>query len=206
MYLPKAFVETRPEVIDALMSAHPLATIVGMTEQGLEANHVPMLARRTAMGDLILEGHVARANPLWLRGGQEMLLVFQGPQTYVSPAWYASKQEHGKVVPTWNYAVVHAKGSLIAHDDAQWLQSFLQRLTDTHEARVSSAWQVSDAPVDFIQELTRAIVGIEVRVTSLQGKWKTSQNRPALDRAGVKAALTPMDTASADLISSPREN
>jgi transcriptional regulator len=148
----------------------------------------------------VLEGHVARANALWQQAGQDFLVVFQGPQTYVSPAWYASKKEHGKVVPTWNYAVVHAKGTLIAHDDPAWLQGFLNRLTQGHETRVASDWKMSDAPDDYIQQLKQAIVGIEIPVTSIIGKWKVSQNRPLPDRVGVKAALERLDPASAKLV------
>jgi transcriptional regulator len=202
MYLPKHFEETRPEVLDALMANHPLATLVTLGVHGLEANHIPLAARRTAQGQLVLEGHVARANKLWQQVGQDFLVVFQGAQTYVSPAWYASKKEHGKVVPTWNYAVVHAQGKLIAHDDPAWLQEFLGRLTQTHETRVASDWKITDAPDDYIEQLKKVIVGIEIPVTSILGKWKVSQNRPANDRSGVKAALAQRDPASAKLIQS----
>jgi transcriptional regulator len=200
MYLPKHFEETRPEVLEALMAAHPLATLVTQGAEGLEANHVPLAARRTASGGLLLEGHVARANTLWQQAGQDFLVVFQGPQTYVSPAWYASKKEHGKVVPTWNYAVVHAQGKLVAHDDPKWLQEFLSRLTQTHETKVGSDWKVTDAPEDFIEQLKKTIVGIEIPVTRIIGKWKVSQNRPVADRIGVKAALEKLEPHSAKLV------
>ncbi len=200
MYLPKHFEETRPEVLDALMAAHPLATLVTQGAEGLEANHVPLSTRRTANGGLLLEGHVARANTLWQHAGQDFLVVFQGPQTYVSPSWYASKKEHGKVVPTWNYAVVHAQGKLMAHDDPKWLQEFLSRLTQTHETKVASDWKVTDAPEDFIEQLKKTIVGIEIPVTRIIGKWKVSQNRPVVDRVGVKAALEKLDPYSAKLV------
>ncbi len=202
MYLPNHFEETRPEVLDALMANHPLATLVTLGTHGLEANHIPLIARRTAQGQWVLEGHVARANTLWRQAGQDFLVIFQGAQTYVSPAWYVSKKEHGKVVPTWNYVVVHAQGKLIAHDDPVWLQEFLGRLTQAHEARVASDWKITDAPDDYIAQLKQAIVGIEIRVTRILGKWKVSQNRPAADRAGVKAALEQRDPQSAKLIQS----
>jgi transcriptional regulator len=202
MYLPKHFEETRSEVLGALMASHPLATLVSLGSEGLEANHIPLQARQTADGHWLLEGHVARANHLWQQAGVDFLVVFQGPQAYVSPAWYASKKEHGKVVPTWNYAVVHAKGKLIAHDDPVWLQSFLARLTQTHETKVASDWKITDAPDDYIEQLKKAIVGIEIPVTSIIGKWKTSQNRPESDRVGVKAALERLDPASAKLVQS----
>lgn len=200
MYLPTHFEETRPEVLDALMANHPLATLVTQGAHGLEANHIPLAARRSAEGQLVLEGHVARANTLWQQAGQDFLVVFQGAQAYVSPAWYASKKEHGKVVPTWNYAVIHAQGKLMAHDDPVWLQAFLSRLTQNHETRVGSDWKITDAPQDYIEQLKKAIVGIEIPVTSIVGKWKVSQNRPATDRAGVKAALELRDPPSAKLI------
>lgn len=202
MYVPSHFDETRPEVLDTLMANHPLATLVTLGARGLEANHIPLAARRTAQGQLVLEGHVARANKLWQQAGQDFLVVFQGAQTYVSPAWYVSKKEHGKVVPTWNYAVVHAQGKLIAHDDTTWLQAFLAGLTQTHEARVGSSWKITDAPDEYIEQLKKAIVGIEIPVTSILGKWKVSQNRPATDRIGVKAALEQLDPQSAKLIQS----
>ena len=200
MYLPKHFEETRPEVLEALMAAYPLATLVTQGGDGLEANHVPLVARRTVNGGLLLEGHVARANTLWQQVGQDFLVVFQGPQTYVSPSWYASKKEHGKVVPTWNYAVVHAQGKLMAHDDPTWLQEFLSRLTQTHETKVGSDWKVTDAPEDFIEQLRKTIVGIEIPVTRIIGKWKVSQNRPVADRVGVKAALEKLEPHSAKLV------
>ena len=202
MYNPKHFEESRPEVLEALMAGHPLATIITQGADGLEANHVPLSARKTESGQWILEGHVARANDLWQRAGQDILVVFQGPQTYISPAWYASKKEHGKVVPTWNYAVVHAHGKMQAHDDPVWLQTFLTRLTETHERRVSSTWKIGDAPDDYIEQLKKAIVGIEIPITRIIGKWKTSQNRPPADRVGVKAALELLDPPSAKLVQS----
>jgi transcriptional regulator len=200
MYQPKHFEETRPEALEALMAEYPLATLVTLGASGLEANHVPLAARRTEAGALVLEGHVARANGLWQQAGQDFLVIFQGAQHYVSPAWYASKKEHGKVVPTWNYAVVHAQGKLIAHDDPVWLQSFLGKLTQTHEAKVASDWKVTDAPDDFIEQLKKSIVGIEIPVTRISGKWKVSQNRPMADRVGVKAALQRLDPQSAKLV------
>jgi transcriptional regulator len=200
MYTPKLFEESRPEVLDALMSAHPLATLVTQGEDGLEANHIPLKARRDTLGGLVLEGHVARANPIWQKNHQTILVIFQGEQTYISPAWYASKKEHGKVVPTWNYAVVHAQGTLVARDDPVWLHHFLNQLTQTHERRVGSDWNIRDAPDDYIEQLKKAIVGIEIPVTRIIGKWKVSQNRPPADRVTVKTALLGRDPASASLI------
>ena len=194
MYLPAHFAEDRPEVLHGLIRKHPLATLVWLGADGLQADHIPLelVPPAIAGAPLRLRGHVARANPLWQghQAGAEVLAVFQGPETYISPSLYASKHEHGKVVPTWNYAVVHARGALEIHDDPAWLHALVSRLTDHHEQARVRPWAVTDAPADYIAGLTRAIVGIEVVVTRLQGKWKVSQNRPAADRATVVAGLS----------------
>jgi transcriptional regulator len=133
---------------------------------------------------------VARANPLWREAdGQPVLVVFQGPQAYVSPSWYASKAQHHKVVPTWNYTMVQAHGRLRAIDDPAWVHAFVTRLTERHEGGRSMPWHVTDAPADFIEATQRAIVGIEIEVTRLEGKFKLSQNRSAEDRTGVVLGL-----------------
>jgi len=195
MYLPKHFEETRSEALHELIRAHPLGMLVTLNGAGLQANSVPfILDADPAGGPGILRAHVARANPLWreTRGDVEALVVFQGPQAYISPNWYASKAEHGKVVPTWNYVMVQARGTLRAVDDADWLRAFVTRLTTKHEAVQAQPWAVTDAPADYIDTMLRAIVGIEIPLTALTGKWKVSQNRPAADRAGVVAGLNAM--------------
>ena len=203
MYLPAQFEERRPDVLHALLRAHPLATWVSQRDGELVVEHVPFLfdPARGEHGTLI--GHVARANPVW-RQLSASVLVFQGPQAYVSPAWYPSKQAHGKVVPTWNYAVVHAHGQPRAIDDPAALRQIVSRLTDTHEAGRAQPWQVVDAPADYIDTLLAAIVGIEIPIERLVGKWKVSQNRSAADRAGVAAGLradaTPQAAAMAVLV------
>jgi transcriptional regulator len=191
MYLPKHFAETRIEVLHALVRAHPLGALVTLGAGGLEANHIPFEIDPDPAPFGTLRGHVARANPLWreLSRGGDALAIFQGPSTYVSPSWYPSKQADGKVVPTWNYAVVHAYGPLRAVDDAAWLRAFVERLTNRHESGRTAPWHVTDAPADYVDKMVTAIVGIELPVTRLLGKWKTSQNRPARDRAGVVAGL-----------------
>lgn len=188
MYLPRHFEQHDAQALAALMSAHPLATLVVTGEDGsLSADHVPLMWDAEAR---ILRGHVARANPLARRAaGTAALAVFQGADAYVSPSWYASKAEHGKVVPTWNYAVVHAHGNLRAIDDAAWLRDFLGRLTERHESARAAPWGVSDAPPDYIEQTLKAIVGIEIAVSELVGKWKVSQNRSAADREGVARGL-----------------
>lgn len=192
MYLPKHFEESRPEVLSELVRAHPLGLLITLAPHGLEANPIPMvLDADPAGGPGILRCHVARANPVWRETNTdvEALVVFQGPGAYISPSFYPSKAESGKVVPTWNYVTVQARGRLRAIDDAQWLRDFVGRLTDRHEAGRPVPWAVSDAPDDYVATMLRAIVGIEIVLTSLTGKWKVSQNRPAADREGVERGL-----------------
>jgi transcriptional regulator len=134
---------------------------------------------------------VARSNPVWREFSAEVpaVAIFSGPDHYISPSWYPSKEEHGRVVPTWNYAAVHAYGRLEIHEDAEWLRNLVTRLTATHEAQFELPWQVSDAPADYIDGLLRAIVGIEMRIERIEGKWKMGQNRPEADRRGAVAGL-----------------
>ena len=188
MYMPAHFEETRPEVLHALVLAHPLATWVVHDEVGLVVNHIPFLldATRGPHGTLI--GHVARANPVWQRLGPSVA-VFQSAQAYISPSWYPSKHAHGKVVPTWNYAVVHAHGTPRAIESRDELLAIVTRLTQTHEAGNAVPWAVSDAPADYIEQMLKAIVGIEMPIERLVGKWKVSQNRSAPDRLGTVAGL-----------------
>ncbi len=192
MYLPKHFEQTDAEAMARLLSAHPLATLAWNSADGLTAEHLPLLwDRGQADGTLgTLRGHVARANAVWRKAaGSTVLAAFQGPQAYITPSWYPSKAATAKVVPTWNYAVVHARGKLRITEDAAWLRALVGRLTDAHEASQAHRWQLGDAPADYIEQMLRAIVGIEIEITSLQGKWKVSQNRSAADRAGVAAGL-----------------
>ena len=190
MYLPKHFEETRVPVLHDLIRAHPLATLVMLTPGGLDANHIPFEIDPDPAPFGTLRGHVARANPLWRTVSDvEALAVFQGPDLYVSPSWYVTKQETGKVVPTWNYAVVHAHGPLRVIDDRAWLRAFVETLTNRHEAGRRDPWKVTDAPADYVDSMVTAIVGIEIPITKLIGKWKVSQNRPEQDRAGVVEGL-----------------
>ena len=203
MYQPAAFREDRVGVMHALIRAHPLATLVTQAAGALEANHLPLLIDVEPAPNGTLRGHVARANPLWrqLHEGHEALAVFQGPQAYVTPSWYPSKRETGKVVPTWNYAVVHARGSLVVHDDREWLRDLVSRLTAQQEAPLARPWGITDAPADYIEQMLGAIVGIEIRVTRLEGKWKVSQNRGSADREGVAAGLAGRGDAAAQAMS-----
>jgi len=203
MYQPSHFRVDDTAALHALMREHPLATLVVPTADGVEINHLPLhLDEQAGM----LVGHVARANPVWkMQPTGPVVAVFQGPQAYITPSWYATKREHGKVVPTWNYAVVHAHGTprwigADTPDGDAWLHALVQRLTDHHEAahreRVAAqghvaapAWAVDDAPADYLATMRRAIVGLELPIARLEGKFKLSQNRPATDRDGVIAGL-----------------
>jgi transcriptional regulator len=199
MYEVAAFRETRVEVMQALIRAHPLATLVSVVDGIAEANHLPLMIDLDPQPNGSLRGHVARANPLWRQSPQgEVLAVFQGPQAYVTPSWYPSKREHGRVVPTWNYAVVHARGPLVVHDDRDWLRDLVSRLTDARETGLPRPWGVGDAPADYIERMLEAIVGIEIPVRSIEGKWKVSQNRAQADRDGVAAGLRERGTPEAD--------
>ena len=191
MDTPKHFEQPRTEVMHALMRARPLATLVTLTSKGLEANHIPLHLADAPAPFGTLRGHVARANPLWRDFAKdvEVLAIFHGPDCYITPSWYATKQETGKVVPTWNYAVVHAYGNLRIIDDASWVRSQLEALTDHQEANFSQPWSVADAPREYTDKLIEAIVGFEIVITRLTGKWKVSQNQPAQNQAGVIAGL-----------------
>jgi len=188
MYQPAHFVEQDADALLALMTSAPLATLVrGGAE--LAADILPLEVERVGAGWRIT-GHVARANALWREAdGQPVLAIFQGPQAYISPNWYPSKAQHGKAVPTWNYTMVQVHGTLRAIEDPVWLRAFVTRLTERHEGGRAMPWHVADAPPDFLAAMLQAIVGIEIEVTKLEGKFKLSQNRSAEDRTGVVLGL-----------------
>jgi transcriptional regulator len=185
MYVPDHFRETRPDVLHEAIRSIGFATLVTHDAQGsLEANHVPMLSEGN-----MLRGHVARANPVWKAGEGEALAIFLGPHAYVSPNWYPSKAETGKAVPTWNYIAVHAKGRIRWNQDADWLRANVTQLSDTHEAARAVPWKIGDAPESYVETMLRGIVGFELTVTQLDGKYKLTQNRDAADREAVRAAF-----------------
>ena len=191
MYQPAHFREDRLEVQHALIRAHPFGLLVTSGTSGLDANPVPFLLDAGAAPLGLLRAHVARANPLWrgLADAPEVLVVFQAVDSYITPSWYASKREHGKVVPTWNYALVQVWGTARAIEDAAWLRTQVGALTASHEAGRAEPWAVEDAPEPFVATQLKAIVGIEIAIGRIEGKWKASQNRPPADRAGVVAGL-----------------
>ncbi len=191
MYLPSHFEETRVEVLHELIRRHSLGALITSGADGLNANHVPFVVDPHPAPFGTLRAHVARANPVWRDFSREVepLVIFQGPQAYITPSWYQTKRETGKVVPTYNYIVVHAHGAMRIFDDAEWLRKFVGGLTDRFEASRAQPWAMTDAPEEFIAAQLRAIVGIEIPIARLIGKWKTSQNRPEMDQKGVVAGL-----------------
>lgn len=190
MYQPHHFREERIETLHALIRAHPLGTLITAGPGGLLANLVPFLL--TDGGEKgILRAHVARANDQVeaLRSGAETLVLFQGPEAYITPSWYPSKQEHGRVVPTWNYVVVQVRGTPRLHENADWIRAQVEALTASQERKRPSPWSVHDAPDSFIAAQLQAIIGIEIPIATIEGKWKVSQNRSAADRQGVERGL-----------------
>lgn len=203
MYVPKHFAETDAAVMHALIKERPLGTWVTQADGELTVNHIPFLLdpQRGEHGTLV--GHVARSNPVWksLSPTSPSVVVFQGPQAYISPSWYPSKELDGKVVPTWNYVVVHAHGAPRIIDDRARLLEIVTHMTDAYEADQAAPWRVADAPADFIATLLSAIVGIEIPLTRVSGKWKVSQNRPAPDQLGTIAGLRATGQADAEAVS-----
>lgn len=195
MYTPRLNQETSTTIMWQFIRRHPLCAVVTHSQQGLIASHIPMvLEENGAFG--VLRGHVARANSQWNNlTTDEALLIFSGPEHYISAAWYPGKLDHGKEVPTWNYVAVHAYGKLRIVEDAQWLLDHLHALTDQSEVIAEVPWKVSDAPADFIQKLTGGIVGFELPISRLEGKWKVSQNRDDVDAKGVLEGLATAPTS-----------
>jgi transcriptional regulator len=191
MYIPKHFEEPRIEVMHDLIRAWPLCTLVTLASGGLDANHIPLHLSDDPAPLGALRGHVARANPLWCDTApdSEVLAIFHGPEAYITPSWYATKAETGKAVPTWNYAVVHAHGRLRVIDDASWVRSMLEAQTAHTEAASAAPWRLSDAPTDYTEKLLAAVVGIEITITRMSGKWKLSQNQPDRNQESVVHGL-----------------
>jgi len=199
MYVPAHFAAS-PDDIAALLDGAHVVDLVSPTAGGLIATPLPMLLEGTS-----LVGHVARNNPHWQAATTgESMVIAHGPDAYVSPTWYATKREHGRVVPTWNYLTAHVYGELVVHDDVEWLRALVTRLTERHEAGRPQPWSVSDPPEAFVEGQLRAIVGVELRITRIEAKAKLSQNRPEADRAGVIAGLDGHPVA--DLMREPPES
>ncbi len=191
MYVPSHFEESRVEVLHEFITRHPFGVLVTHGPAGLDANHLPFYLDRTAAATGILRAHVARPNPVWrsLSDGDEVLVIFRAEDAYISPNWYPSKHEAHKQVPTWNYSVVHAHGQITVRDDEGFVRGLVEQLTRTHEAGQPVPWRLDDAPRDYLASMMKAIVGLEVEITRLVGKFKLSQNREPRDRASAAEAL-----------------
>ncbi|MGX5913231.1 FMN-binding negative transcriptional regulator [Aliidiomarina sp. Khilg15.8] len=192
MYVPRHFEETDTHTLQQHIRDYGFGLLIVADENGIEANHVPFyLNCEQSDSPGLLQCHVARNNPVWKRlvAGVKVLVVFQGPDAYVSPSWYPSKAENGRVVPTWNYLAVHAEGDARVIEDPSWLHHHLRQLTDQHESGMNEPWAVDDAPAEFTERLVKAIVGIEIEIETLTGKLKASQNLPENNREGVKTGL-----------------
>lgn len=191
MYVPSHFEENRREVLDALIAAQPFGSLVTHGANGLDANHIPFEFEPARGPFGTLRAHVARANPVWQEAAAapEALVIFQGPAAYISPTWYPSKHETHRQVPTWNYMVVHAHGRIVVHDDEQYVRGVVARLTRKMEAGEAVPWKIADAPADYVTQMLGAIVGIEIEVTKLVGKWKLSQNKTPADIRGAAETL-----------------
>ena len=192
MYLPEVFEEKDHEKLYQLIENYPFATLVSQSTNGFGANHLPFkLLLEPEHHSAILVAHIARNNPLHtqIRNGTEVLVIFQGEQGYISPNWYPSKQQHHQHVPTWNYQVVHVNGAIRFLEDGKSLRGILAKLTRTHEAKQPKPWKMSDAPSDYIAEELKGIIGIEIKIQQMTGKFKLSQNRDKVDAVGVVDGL-----------------
>lgn len=202
MYIPAHFREDRPAILHGFIRANGFAPIVSHGPAGLEATHLPWLLDQAGEAPGTLRGHLARANRHWRRigDGVDALVLFGGPHAYVSPSWYPAKAEHGRVVPTWNYIMVHVSGRARIVEDRAWLRSLVGDLTTVHEAARPQPWTVADAPADYVEDMLGAIVGIEVAITAIEGKWKLGQNRPPADRRGMADGLAAAADPGAEAI------
>lgn len=190
MFTQPLYAITDQNILHQLIVDYPLATLITDNDGFPDVNHFPMLLE-TRAGKNYLTGHIPRTNSLWEKhdSNKDVLAIFQGENAYISPGWYATKPENGKVVPTWDFIAVHVRGSIRFIQESGWLLAHLNALSDQHEKAFAHPWKVSDAPDEFIARLTKVIVGFEIEIKELNGKWKLSQNRPAQDRASVIAAL-----------------
>jgi transcriptional regulator len=198
MYNPAPFPEERLEVLHAFIREHPLAVLVSCGEGGLEASHVPVVLHPDMGPRGTMHCHFARANSQWktIQSSPAILAIFQGPEHYITPSWYPSKKEHGRVVPTWNYTAVHVRGHAKTFEDRDELIAHVTALTNQNEQRFALPWSVDDAPRDYVEAMTKAIVGIEIPIETIEGKWKVSQNRPVADRLGVVEGLATLGSAA----------
>jgi len=193
MYQPPHFQETRQDVLHGLVRSHPLGLLISNGAEGPVADAIPFLLDAEAGPKGRLRAHLAKANPHWRlladNPASPVLVVFQGPDAYVTPSWYETKRETGKVVPTWNYAIVQVRGTVRVIEDADWIAQQITELTASQEGNRAAPWAVTDAPAPFIQSQIKGIIGLEIEIAEISGKWKVSQNRPVADRVGVAEGL-----------------
>nr|WP_086938564.1 FMN-binding negative transcriptional regulator [Thaumasiovibrio occultus] len=201
MYIPAKFKQDNIEELVALMQQYPFATLVTTTDEGIEATHFPTLLEQRG-DDLVIKAHIAKANKLWQKvaTGAEVLVIFNGPNSYISPNHYPTKKAHGKAVPTWNYVVVHAKGHIAYSHDPQWIYQLVDELSQAHESHSAMPWSISDAPAEYIDKMLPAIVGIKITISSIIGQWKLSQNQPEANQQGVISGLKTLDDQGASAV------
>lgn len=202
MYLPRHFAMTETGALRAVIDRHPFATLVLASDRGVMADHLPLVFDASAGEHGVLRGHVARANPLWHQGDTEALAIFHGPQAYITPNWYPDKREHGRVVPTWNYQIVHAHGRLRFIHDPAWLLNVVSDLSERFERSRATPWSVADAPADYIENMCRAIVGVELTIKRLTGKHKASQHKSDAEREAIYRGLQAEDGIAAEAAAS----
>ena len=192
MYCPKLFQQHRPDALHNLIQTHSLGAWTCWADNQLIVNHIPFLLDPDTGSHGVLHGHVARANPVWqkINSSTPSVVCFQGSQAYISPSWYASKEVHGKVVPTWNYTAVHIHGEPKVIDTEEWLRSHAEQLSNFNEKNRDTPWQVTDAPASYIEKMLRGIVGIEITIQTIEGRWKVSQNKNAEDKRGIEQGLS----------------
>ena len=190
MYIPAKFKQDNIEDLVSIMQQYPFATLVANSYDGIEATHFPVLLEQIN-GELVLKAHVAKANKIWekVESGSDVLVIFNGPNSYISPNYYPTKAENGRAVPTWNYVVVHAKGKVSYSHDPEWIYRVIDKLTTEHELNLDTPWSISDAPETFIDKMLPAIVGLEIKINSIVGQWKLSQNQPEVNKHGVISGL-----------------
>tara|TARA_R110000737_G_scaffold141158_1_gene171960 strand:- start:276 stop:917 length:642 start_codon:yes stop_codon:yes gene_type:complete len=207
MYRPKKFQQSDSTALKALIAQYPFATLISCSELGIEANHIPLMLQQVDGKD-VLQGHIAKANPLWQSKAEtaEVLVVFNGPNCYISPNYYPTKMLTGKAVPTWNYIAVHVKGLISFIHDNRWNLNLLNSLTHHHEAQQPEPWSIEDAPREYIAKMLPAIVGIEIDITSITGKWKLSQNQAEINKQGIISALSGSSENHAQKIAEWLEN
>ncbi|MGO2498079.1 MAG: FMN-binding negative transcriptional regulator [Vibrio litoralis] len=190
MHKLKVFQQSNIEHLHQIINDYPFSTLMVSTESGIEVDHLPMILTIDD-GVVCLQGHIAKANPLakLVNDETKATIIFHGPNCYISPNYYPTKKENGKAVPTWNYIVVHVTGAIKCIHDNDWKLDFLNRLTDKHESNSDEPWSISDAPQEYIEKMLPAIVGLEVQIESIEGKWKVSQDKPEINQQGVVEGL-----------------